>query len=291
MEKVREYKSSVFSMLMSYPEYALQVYNALNSTNYDNPEKVRIVELEKTITLSVRHDAAFVIDDNMNIYEHQSTINPNMPLRSLIYMVGALKEFLEEMDETTGKKRKMNLYSRRLIQIPNPHFVVFYNGIDKMDAYQEMKLSDAYVHKDVLPELELTCKIYNINDRDSELGKCEVISGYMFFVEKTRYYVSQGFVIRNAVKMAIDECIENNILRDFFESRRMEVLNVMALDYTWTELEKLNRLEALDEGRQLGIDEGRQLGLDEAERLAYKRCIEHGLSEDEARKISGYEGE
>lgn len=83
----REYKSDVFSMLLEDKANALEVYNALNNTYYTDPEAVEIIQLEKGVSLSIRNDASFIIDTNINIYEHQSTYNPNMPLRSMIYYV------------------------------------------------------------------------------------------------------------------------------------------------------------------------------------------------------------
>ena len=76
----REYKSDVFSMLMEDKTNALEVYNALNDTSYDDPELVEMHTLDKGVSLSVRNDAAFVVDASLSIYEHQSTVCPNMPL-------------------------------------------------------------------------------------------------------------------------------------------------------------------------------------------------------------------
>ncbi len=98
MVENREYKSDAFSMLMEDGEYALQVYNALNGSSYDDPKQVEMKRLDNSISLSVRNDAAFIIDMNISIYEHQSSYNPNMPLRSLIYIVDIFKEFLKKND-------------------------------------------------------------------------------------------------------------------------------------------------------------------------------------------------
>ena len=81
----REYKSDVFSMLMNNKNNALEVYNAVNGSNYTDSSMVEICTLDKGISLSVRNDASFILDANLSVYEHQSTICPNMPVRSLIY--------------------------------------------------------------------------------------------------------------------------------------------------------------------------------------------------------------
>jgi hypothetical protein len=107
-----------------------------------------MVRLDKGISLSVRNDAEFVIDFELNIYEHQSTYNPNMPLRGLVYFVEKLDEFIKGRD----------IYGHRLIKIPTPHFVVFYNGTEKRPEKEVLCLSDAFYHPTDDPELEL----YNV---------------------------------------------------------------------------------------------------------------------------------
>lgn len=97
----REYKSDVFSMLMQDKRRALELYNAMNDTDYDNPDEVEMVTLAGGISLSVRNDASFVVGDNLSIYEHQSTVCPNMALRSLIYFVAVIKERI------SGRRRQI----------------------------------------------------------------------------------------------------------------------------------------------------------------------------------------
>ena len=139
MSENREYKSDVFSMLMEDKRNALEVYNALNDSAYQDPEELEIIYLERGVSLSIRNDASFIIDMNISFYEHQSTYNPNMPLRSMIYYVNALEDWL--------KKNEKDLFSRNRIKIPTPHFVVFYNGLEKRPEYEEMKLSASFYHQ------------------------------------------------------------------------------------------------------------------------------------------------
>ena len=114
----REYKSDVFSMLMEDKKNALEVYNAVNHSNYDDPELVEVHTLDKGVSLSIRNDCAFVLDASLSIYEHQSSVCPNMPVRSLIYFTNILERLL----------KKRNIYGHSLIRIPIPKFAVFYNG-------------------------------------------------------------------------------------------------------------------------------------------------------------------
>ena len=242
MVENREYKSDVFSILMEDKENALQVYNALNGSDYDDPERVEIRTLERGISLSIRNDAAFIIDMTLNIYEHQSTYSPNMPLR-------ALKSLVTVLDEMLGKR---DLFSRKLIQIPTPHFAVFYNGIEERPRKEVLKLSASYARPTEEPELELTCTVYNINpDQDKELlRKCEVLDEYMQFFETVRKNEAAG--VESPVEKAIDECIRNHVLEKFLRKRRMEVLRAMTIDMTFERREQLIREEEREEGREEG---------------------------------------
>ena len=217
MNENREYKSDVFSMLMENKRYALEVYNALNHSDYRNPEEVEIIRLERGISLSIRNDASFLIDMNMSFYEHQSTYNPNMPLRSMIYYVNALEDWL--------KRKNLDLFGRKRIQIPTPHFVVFYNGMEKRPEYEEMRLSEAFCHKTDEPGIEVRCRVYNINpDNNRSLKeRSAVLEGYSYFVEKVRIYRKREMELGEAVDRAIEDCIENHVLEDFFRDRKDEV--------------------------------------------------------------------
>lgn len=273
MSNTREYKSDVFSMLMEYPENALQVYNMLNGTNHTDPSLVEIVTLDKGISLSIRNDAAFIIDYDLTISEHQSSYNPNMPLRSLIYFIATIHERVKE--------KKQDLLGRSLIKIPLPHFVVFYNGSENRPEKEILKLSDAYEKASENPELELICTVYNINySHNSEmLNTCKVLNEYSLFVQKVREQVENlkkydrmSVSIDEAVKKAIDYCIDHDILKEFLEERGNEVLHVMTFDCTFEAREKLWKeqeemmskqiddlsLQNAEQGKQI-TEQGKQL--------------------------------
>ena len=243
----REYKSDVFSMLMEDKKRALQLYNVMNGSSYDNPDDVEIKTLDGGISLTVRNDAAFVVDARLSIYEHQSTVCPNMPVRSLIYFTTILSDMLSGRGGE-GRERKIgrNLYGRKLVKIPVPQFVVFYNGEEKQPEVQELKLSDAY----------------NINNgRNEEIRhSCRWLDEYMIFVNKVRelHYGRTDEDLLVDIQMAIDYCIEHNILRDFLIKRRNEVTKSMKLDYTFDRQLELEREDAREEGFEEGLEEGRR---------------------------------
>ncbi|MBQ9334275.1 MAG: hypothetical protein IJS12_08095 [Lachnospiraceae bacterium] len=243
MNENREYKSDVFSMLMEDKSYALQVYNALNGSSYDDPEAIEIVTLESDIYISVRNDASFIVDADISFYEHQSSYNPNMSVRFLIYYTSTLQDLLKNRD----------LYSTHRILIPVPHFAVFYNGVSDRPAIETIKLSSSYEKPTDEPELELTCTIYNINpDKGKELlDRCAVLDEYTRFVETVRRFKAEKN--KEPIKSAIKYCIDHHILESFLRERGAEVIKNMGIDMSFERREGLIR----EEERNLGREEER----------------------------------
>jgi hypothetical protein len=215
----REYKSDVFSMLMEDKRNALELYNAVNGSDYADPDLIEMHTLDKGISLTVRNDAAFVLDMNLSVYEHQSTVCPNMPVRELIYFTYILERMI----------KNRNIYGRSLVRIPIPRFAVFYNGQEDQPAQYDMRLSDAFEHHVEHPEIELICRVYNINFGYNKelLDKCPVLKEYMIFVDYVRENHKENDYenLQDAIERAIDRCIEENVLRGFFMEHRSEVTN------------------------------------------------------------------
>ena len=270
----REYKSDVISMMLQIPEYALDVYNAMNNSAYTDSDMIQIMRLENGISLSVRNDASFFINNYLNLYEHQSTYSPNVPLRFLIYLTDLLKNTIEKRD----------LYGRKRVQIATPHFAVFYNGTEKRPEKEVLKLSDAFINRMDTPEIELIVTVYNINpDNNTQLlAKSKVLSGYMIFVNRVRGNLEhQKKIAQNAseydetayeedleaaINEAIDYCIEHHIMETFFRENRSEVTKSMVLDYTWERREELIRAEEYEDGKREGYAEGVSVGIAEGEK-------------------------
>lgn len=223
-KETREFRSNSFSLLLKQQKYALEVYNCLNDSDYKNPEDVEILDVDGGVSLTVRHDAAFIIDSNLSIYEHQSTINPNMPLRILIYVSNLFKAIIK--DE--------NIFGQYHVKLPFPRFVVFYNGDDKWGEDFELKLSDAYKYKGERPWLELRCRVMNINPGHNEnfISKCNALNGYMTYVSKVKKYRGQ-IGIEAAVNKAVDECIKENVLGGFFKMYKDVIINNDLIDGTY----------------------------------------------------------
>jgi len=294
----REYKSDVISMMLQIPEYALDVYNAMNDSVYTDPTMIQIMRLENGISLSIRNDASFFISNYLNLYEHQSTYSPNAPLRFLIYLTSLLKKMI----------RKRDLYSRKRVQIATPHFAVFYNGTEKRPEKEVLKLSDAFINHTGTPEIELTVTIYNINpDNNTQLlEKSEVLRSYMIFVNRVRENLEhQKKIAQNApeydeaayeedletaINEAIDYCVKHHIMEEFFRENRNEVTKSMVLDYTWERREELIRAEEYEDGKREGLEigraEGEKLGAEATQKKLLQTLMEtQKITEAEARKM------
>lgn len=251
----REYGSDVFSMLMEDKANALDVYNALNNTHFDNPEDVEITTLENFFSLAVRNDASFIVGTDMSFYEHQSTYCPNMPIRNLFYYTNTMEKRL--------KTARYNLYGKKVLQIPTPHFVVFYNGEENRPAKEVFKLSNLFQSREAEPELELLCTVYNINAEENKdfLEKTKVLSGYSYFIKLVKEKRKKDIALDRAINEAIDQCIREHVLEDFFVSRRNEVRKVIELDYSWESQTEMLKKEYFEEGMEQGMEQGEQYKL------------------------------
>lgn len=243
----REYKSSVFTMLEEEPKYALDTYNALNGTDYVDENAITIQKLDGRVLLSIRNDASFLLDSFLNLYEHQSTYNPNMPLRQLLYFSDLMWKMIKEKD--------LDVYGNSRINIPTPKFVVFYNGLTKCPEMEIMRLSDLYEHKCEAYDLDLSCVVYNINPGYNEdiKRKSETVRGYTTFVEKVRRYSVEESSLEDAINRAMDECIEEDVLAEFFVRRREEVLKMEVLDFTFERRLELVARDSRKEEREKTI--------------------------------------
>lgn len=171
----------------------------------------------------------------------QSTYAPNIPLRDLFYVADLLQAYVK--DES--------LYSSKRIKLPAPHFVVFYNGTEKLQEKIELKLSDSFERNLGEPELELKVQIFNINPGMNEelKEKCPVLEEYMLYVERIREYV-KSMPLEEAVEQAIESCVRDNILRDFLLEQRAEVFKMSIYEYDEERELKLIRADERELGRQ-----------------------------------------
>ena len=272
---VRAYKDRIFRMIFKEKRALLALYNAMNDTAYQDPEELVITTLENAIYLGMKNDVSFMICDRLFLYEHQSTYNPNMPLRDLFYISNEYQKLVVQK----------SLYSSVLQKIPAPKFVVFYNGMKEIEDISEFRLSSAYECQTDDPDLELRVTVLNVNEGHNQelMEHCQTLKEYAQYVAKVRKYTSLGELsLEEAVECAVEECIKEGILAEFLIQNRAEVISMSIFEYNKDEEEKkLRKAEfeaGLEEGRKAGIEEGRKAGIEEGRIELLKQQIQRKLS-------------
>ena len=277
----RLYKSRIFAMLYQDKKELLDLYNAISGKHYEDPELLEINTLENAIYMTMRNDLSFLIDFRLSLYEHQSTYSPNLPLRDLFYI----------SDLYSGMVKDENLYGIKLVQIPAPQFVIFYNGMKEMPDRTVLRLSDAYSVKEENPALELTAVMLNINRGHNEKlkGLCKSLKDYSEYTARVREY-ADTMPISEAVEQAICECIQEGILAEFLKQNRAEAKQVSIYEYDeekhmrqeretfWEDGWAAGREEGIREGEERGREFGRKEGRQEGKLDLLKDLIQKKLS-------------
>ena len=249
----RKYKDILFRFIFKDKKELLQLYNAINGTSYKNPDDLLITTMEDVIYIGMKNDLSFLIANEINLYEHQSTVNKNMPLRGLLY----LAKMYESYVETNG----LNRYQKKLIPLPFPRFIVFYNGEEEIGEELYLRLSDAFEKREEEPAVECVAKFININYGHNQelIQKCERLGEYSYFVASVRNYLKEGCNQKEAVTCAVNECIEKGILKDVLEKHRAEVVDMFLTTFDKKMYEEALREEGREEIEEKYAEQSKQL--------------------------------
>ena len=216
----RNHKSTLFCFIFGSVEnkkHLLSLYNAVNNTTYTNSEDIQINTLEDVIYIRMKNDVSFILDSDMNLYEHQSTYNPNMPLRGMMYFSTLYSQFLAENNK--------NIFGKSLVKIPTPRYIVFYNGDDSYPDCVDINLSDAFERPDPSRRFEWTATMLNINKGHNQqiMNKCQALFQYSEFIGKVKEY-KKIMPLEDAVNAAVDYAISNNYLEGFFKKHKEGIM-------------------------------------------------------------------
>lgn len=255
----KKVKDSLFRFLFGEnEENAISLYNAINGTLYTTKDGFEYTTLEDVVYMKMKNDVSFVLDVNLNLYEHQSTYNPNMPLRGLLYFADLYRQMIKDSE---------NLYGKKLIKIPVPKYIVFYNGSenDMEEERIELRLSDAFETKEHKEGYEWTAVMININSGQNQdlMRKCKVLKEYVLFIEKIKTYGRMND-FKTAVDKAVEEAINEGILKEFLEKHRREVFNMTLTEFDEAKYERIIREQSREEGRE------------EARMEMILRCLKNG---------------
>ncbi|WP_461248274.1 Rpn family recombination-promoting nuclease/putative transposase, partial [Treponema sp. R6D11] len=215
MENVnKKYKNSVFSFVFSNPDVLRELYCALEGVTLSPDVPVVINTLEDIIFMDMINDISFEIGGKLVVLiEHQSTINPNMALRLLMYIGRVYEKIID--DE--------KIYSSTKISIPKPEFFVLYNGVKPFPDEEIVRLSELFkdtesfgLSEQDLPALELEVRVLNINKGKNEgiAKNCRTLYQYSAFIAKVREYQEEGLPLKEAVKKTVQYCRKHDILKE-----------------------------------------------------------------------------
>jgi len=237
----REHKSSLFNLAFEKKEDKLALYNAINNTNYDNVDELEVDTLSNALYMGVKNDISFLIGHTMNLYEHQSTKNANMPVRGLIYLTKQLENYIA--------KNKLNVYSTKMQKLPTPKYIVFYNGKSNEPDERIMKLSDAFIKDGGCIECEARLLNINYGHNRELMEKCNRLREYSIFVATVRKYADKKeYDLTEAITLAIDNCLQKGILEDILLTQRNEVMSMVLSTFDKELYEKDLKADAFEEG-------------------------------------------
>jgi hypothetical protein len=141
----REHKDRLFRLIFGEEKNKrnlLVLYNAINGTEYDDVSLFQLMTIDDCIYMGMKNDIGLLIDFWLTLYEQQSTWNPNTPVRGMFYFSGMYEKYIA--------LNKLNTYGSKLIKLPTPQYIVFYNGMDeRMDGKDELGDIEKAVNKAV----------------------------------------------------------------------------------------------------------------------------------------------
>ena len=258
----RVYKDSVFSLYMSEPARLIEVYNAIQGTNYPLDTPVEINTLDDVLYKERINDISFLLDGKyVVLIEHQSTINENMPLRMLLYLGRLYEKFLD----------RDNIYRRKRISLPAPEFLMLYNGREPYPEESVLRLSDAFLAKPHENSAELLVKVLNVRYQPGKavLQRSKSLYDYSVFIDRVEQN-RKSMELDEAIREAVLYCEKHNIMQPFLITHASEVENMLTTEWNWEDARRIWK----EEDREDFLEEGRMEGRDEERRTIAKNLLE-----------------
>ena len=281
----KEYKDRLFKAIFGNEEHrnwTLALYNAVNGSDYDDPSKIEFNTIENAVYLGMHNDVSFILYGIVSLYEQQSTFNPNMPVRLLMYLGKVYDRYI-----TAGK---YNLYGSKLIELPVPKLVVFYNGLKDEPDEVILELSDAFPKElREASDVQVQVRMLNINSGKNEnlLSSCRPLMEYSWLIDRIRTN-RQTMEIENAVDRALEEMPEDFEIRDFLIGNRAEVRDMCITEYNEEETMQMFKEEGKEEGIKIGEARGKEKGQEELNSL-YAYLQDSGRQDDLMKAIKDKE--
>jgi len=256
MKTNKKFKDTLFRHLFNTEEKLLELFNAIFGTDYNDISAIIINTLENVLFNGMKNDISFIIYDILVLIEHQSTINENMPLR--------MYHYLNYLYEKINSGSPNAIFGRDLIELPNPVFIVLYNGVEDYPAEKILNINTAFKKKKLKENfVDLEVKVININKgRNPELErKCKTLADYASLIAKVREY-QKNHTLEEAIRLAVKYCIDNNILKEYLEQHASEAINMLTAEFDLDQALEVARWEGMKKGRIEGMEEGRVEGME-----------------------------
>jgi hypothetical protein len=269
----RNHKDSVFTDYFNDTKRLIELYNAIEGTDYPEDTQLEINTLQGVLFHGINNDISFTLGGKLIILiEGQTSPNANMPLRLLMYIGRVYEKIVDSRA----------IYNNKLIKIPKPEFIVIYNGKAPLPERQTLRLSDAFENVDTKELLELTTSVYNVNSgyNDEILEQCKPLGDYSIFTTRIRENEADGLSRDDAIVESIEYCISNGIMRDYLEANGSEVKNMLFTEYNAED----EREVLLAEGKaEEALNVARRMK--EANEPVDKIALFTGLSAEEIEKL------
>ncbi|MBQ6969110.1 MAG: hypothetical protein IJP85_02150, partial [Synergistaceae bacterium] len=247
----------------------MSLYNALNGSSYTDPEELEFNTIDDVIYMGMKNDVSFLVMDEktMNIWEHQSSVNPNLPVRFLMYAGQLYDRYMTD--------KNIYRYGTKLKKLPKPKCVCFYNGTDKQPEEQTLRLSDAFEADD--GDIEVRVRVLNINYGHNRalMEACVILGDYAGLIDSIRKNQKAGMNLEGAVDASIALMLDDSLLKRFLLVHKAEVKGMYLTEYDEEKERKLARKEAREEG----FEEGREEGFEEGHEEGLKEGRKEGLKE------------
>ena len=275
----RTYKDALFKKVFKNQEAILDLYNAIGQTHYTDVEAVHVNTIDRVVFLGMENDVSFIIDDILNIYEHQSTKNKNMPIRGLLYLAELYKDYIWE--------NGLDIYGKRKIHLPKPIYLVFYNGTEDQPDYEEIYLKDVFRESETSEDdfLDFKAVMLNINyGHNKELmERCRPLKEYAIFVDTIRKYLEKGMEIQKAAHKTVEKCLKKGVLKEILLKEKGEIEDMITICYD----EELHKKREAEYHEELGEKRGIKMG---EERTNLKIALwmkKKGMSNGEIQEATG----
>ena len=271
----RQYKDRLFKFLFGNPEHkdwTLSLYNAVNGTAYEDPDDITFTTIENAVYMGMRNDVSLLLADTMDFYEQQSTYNPNMPMRFLVYASMVYSAYIENPDNS------INIFSKIQQMFPVPKLICFYNGTDEQPDRKTLHLADAFDRPE-LSDISIDVTMLNINSgRNRDLMEsCQPLREYADLIENIR---SAQKIVKNidaAIDYALDSMPDDSLIKPLIIANRAEVKRMFITEYdeaaTMEKFKKEYFAQGLSQGISQGIIQGKREQVEKDARVIFQKGL------------------